>query len=63
MIKCSKLPKTPQSRMNESLELIQIITSRNPIPHTQTQISMRQLIEHLRADVGKVTEPKAQGAI
>jgi hypothetical protein len=33
----------------------------NPIHHTQKiKAQMRQLIEHLRADVGKVTEPKAQ---
>ena len=35
--------------------------SRNPIHHTEKiQAKMRQLIDHLRADVGKVTEPKAQ---
>ncbi len=33
----------------------------NPVHHTQKiKAQMRQLIEHLRADVGKVTEPKAQ---
>jgi hypothetical protein len=33
----------------------------NPIHHTQKiKAQMHQLIEHLRADVGKVTEPKAQ---
>ena len=33
----------------------------NPIHHTQKiKAWMRQLIEHLREDVGKVTEPKAQ---
>ena len=33
----------------------------NPIHHTQKlKTQMRQLIDHLRADVGKVTEPKAQ---
>jgi hypothetical protein len=33
----------------------------NPIHHTQKiKARMRQLIEHLREDVGKVTEPKAQ---
>ena len=33
----------------------------NPIHHTQKiKAQMRQLIEHLREDVGKVTEPKAQ---
>ena len=33
----------------------------NPIHHTQKiKARMRQLIEHLRTDVGKVTEPKAQ---
>jgi hypothetical protein len=33
----------------------------NPIHHTQKiKVQMRQLIEHLREDVGKITEPKAQ---
>ena len=33
----------------------------NPIHHTQKiKAQMRQLIDHLRKDVGKVTEPKAQ---
>ena len=33
----------------------------NAIHHTQSiKARMRQLIEHLREDVGKVTEPKAQ---
>ena len=33
----------------------------NPVHHTQKiKARMRQLIEHLREDVGKVTEPKAQ---
>ena len=33
----------------------------NPIHHTKKiKAQMRQLIEHLREDVGKVTEPKAQ---
>jgi hypothetical protein len=33
----------------------------NPLHHTQKiKAQMRQLIEHLRADVGKITEPKAQ---
>jgi len=33
----------------------------NPIHHAQKiKAQMRQLIEHLREDVGKVTEPKAQ---
>jgi len=33
----------------------------NPIHHTQKiKAQMRQLIDHLRNDVGKVTEPKAQ---
>ena len=34
---------------------------KNPIHHTQKiKARMRQLIEHLRDDVGKVAEPKAQ---
>ena len=33
----------------------------NTVHHTQKiKARMRQLIEHLREDVGKVTEPKAQ---
>ena len=33
----------------------------NPIHHTQKiKARMRQLIDHLRAEVGKVAEPKAQ---
>jgi hypothetical protein len=33
----------------------------NPIHHTQKiKAQMHQLIEHLREDIGKVTEPKAQ---
>jgi hypothetical protein len=33
----------------------------NPIHHTQKiKAQMRQLTNHLREDVGKVTEPKAQ---
>jgi hypothetical protein len=33
----------------------------NPIHHTQKiKVQLRQLIDHLREDVGKVTEPKAQ---
>jgi hypothetical protein len=38
------------------------MTSENdPVHHTQKlKAQMRQLIDHLRADVGKVTEPKAR---
>ena len=33
----------------------------NPIHHTQKiKVQMRQLIDHLREDVGKIAEPKAQ---
>jgi hypothetical protein len=33
----------------------------NPIHHTQKiKVQLRQFIDHLREDVGKVTEPKAQ---
>src|SRR5450759_524185 len=33
----------------------------NPIRHTQKiKVKMNQLIDHLREDVGKITEPKAQ---
>ena len=32
----------------------------NPIHHTQKiKVQMRQIIDHLREDIGKVTEPKA----
>jgi len=37
------------------------LSKNNPIHHTQKiKARLRQLIEHLREDVGKVTEPKAQ---
>jgi hypothetical protein len=37
------------------------LSENNPIHHTQKiKAQMRQLIEHLREDVGKVMEPKAQ---
>ena len=33
----------------------------NPVHHTQKiKARMRKLIDHLREDIGKVTEPKAQ---
>ena len=33
----------------------------NPVHHTQKiEVRMRRLIDHLRKDVGKITEPKAQ---
>jgi hypothetical protein len=33
----------------------------NPVHHTQKiKAKMRQLVDHLRKDIGKVTEPKAQ---
>jgi hypothetical protein len=33
----------------------------SPVHHTQKiKAQMRQLIDHLREDIGKVTEPKAQ---
>jgi hypothetical protein len=36
-------------------------TENNPIHHTEKiKVQMRQLINHLREDVGKITEPKAQ---
>ena len=36
-------------------------STNNPVHHThKIKARMRQLIEHLREDVGKVTEPKAQ---
>ena len=39
----------------------QLETSGDPFHHTQKlKAQMRQLIEHLRKDVGQVTEPKAQ---
>ena len=37
------------------------LSESDPIHHTQKiKAQMSQLIEHLRGDVGKVTEPKAQ---
>ena len=37
------------------------LSKNNPIHHTQKiEARLRQLIEHLREDIGKVTEPKAQ---
>ena len=36
-------------------------SEKSPIHHTQKiTVRMRQLIDHLRKDVGKITEPKAQ---
>ena len=33
----------------------------NPVHHTQKiKAQMRQLVVHLREDIGKITEPKAQ---
>ena len=40
---------------------MKLLAVSNPAHHTQKiKARMRQLIEHLREDVGKVTEPKAQ---
>ena len=40
---------------------MKLSSKNNPIHHTQKiKARMRQLIEHLREDVGKITEPKAQ---
>ena len=40
---------------------MKLSSKNNPIHHTQKiKARLRQLIEHLREDVGKVTEPKAQ---
>ena len=40
---------------------MKLASKNNPIHHTRKiKTRMRQLIEHLREDVGKVTEPKAQ---
>ncbi len=40
---------------------MKLTSTRNPIHHTQKiKARMRQLIEHLREDIGKITEPKAQ---
>ena len=40
---------------------MKLLSKNNPIRHTQKiKARMRQLIEHLREDVGKVTDPKAQ---
>jgi len=40
---------------------MKLSSTSNPVHHTlKIKARMRQLIEHLREDVGKVTEPKAQ---
>ena len=40
---------------------MKLSSKNNPIHHTQKiKARMGQLIEHLREDVGKITEPKAQ---
>ena len=40
---------------------MKLSSENNPIHHTQRiKARMGQLIEHLREDVGKITEPKAQ---
>src|ERR1039458_9665455 len=52
---CAYLRVSAPPRQNHSLRFP------NPIHHTQKiKAQMRQLIDHLREDVGKVTEPKAQ---
>jgi hypothetical protein len=49
----------PNQNANKSKDIMK--TENNPIHHTQKlKTQMRQLIDHLREDVGKVTEPKAQ---
>jgi hypothetical protein len=45
----------------KGIQTMQRNTSNNPIHHTQKiKARMRQLVAHLRRDVEKVTEPKAQ---
>jgi hypothetical protein len=40
---------------------LKLPSENNPIHHTQKiKVQLRQLINHLREDVGKITEPKAQ---
>ena len=40
---------------------MKLSSKNNPIHHTRKiKARMRQLIEHLRGDVGKVTEPKSK---
>ena len=40
---------------------MKLSSKNNPIHHTQKiKARMRQLVNHLREDIGKVTEPKAQ---
>ena len=40
---------------------MKLSSKKNPIHHTQKiKARMGQLIEHLREDVGKITDPKAQ---
>jgi len=48
------VPQNAATRMKSS-------SKNNPIHHTQKiKAKMHQLIEHLRGDIEKVTEPKAQ---
>jgi hypothetical protein len=53
--------------MNKEERLCRFIkphSKKNPIHHTQKiKARMRQLLEHLRQDVGKVMEPKAQALL
>ena len=50
-----------RTKTNHIKAQIFMTTEANPIHHTQKiKAQMHQLIEHLREDIGKVTEPKAQ---
>jgi hypothetical protein len=48
--------------LKEWLAGMKLSSKNNPIHHTQkTKARMGQLIEHLREDIGKVTEPSPEG--
>jgi hypothetical protein len=54
-------PSKEQLCLKECATCMKPSSGNNPIHHTQKiKAQMRQLIDHLREDVGKVTEPKAQ---
>ena len=59
-----KLPNRSQTMRGAASEIpnnMKPSSKNNPIHHTQKiKVQMRQLIDHLREDVGKIAEPKAQ---
>jgi hypothetical protein len=60
-VKTLSKPSKEQRILKDRTACMKTSSENNPIHHTQKiKAQMRQLIDHLRADVGKVTEPKAQ---